>query len=75
MRVRRSRQTRKSRAEAPTYIQVYPMFSFLKYCFSRTSKLPPMTCVVYTERSSVRPRLIKVLLEPHKHPANLVGAA
>jgi predicted RNA binding protein YcfA (HicA-like mRNA interferase family) len=26
------------------------MFSFLKYCFSRTSRLPPMTCVVYTER-------------------------
>ena len=40
----RSRQTTKSAAEAASYVQVYPMFSFWKCCFSRTAKR--LTCGV-----------------------------
>jgi len=40
MRAGLSRQTPKSAAEAPSYVQVYPMFTFSKDCFSRTARHP-----------------------------------
>jgi antitoxin CptB len=40
MRAGLSRQTPKSAADAPSNVQVYPMFTFAKDCFSRAARHP-----------------------------------